>query len=126
MLRRVQSVLLMGAVAAVFFCFGAKVETWIERPASAGIVAAAKMPVKPSAMPVLQSIETVPAPAMAPETSVETGVDPESNLEYYKVKDMPEVEGAGQDVDMIDDPVTADPAPDKEPAAEADAPPPAG
>lgn len=115
MLRRLQPVLLMAAVAVVFFFCGAKVETWFERPASAGTLVAAKLPAGPAI-----AAKTAPAPAVeaagTPAPAVESGVDPETQVEFYQVKDLPEIAGQGQDVDMIDEPAAAN-----EPAAEAEA-----
>ncbi len=112
MLRRLQPVLLMAAVAVVFFFCGAKVETWFERPASARTVAAVKLPQKAAALPV----KAAPAPVAdeAPASVIESGVDPDTKVEFYQVKDLPEIEGQGHDVDMIDEPAAeaeAAPAP---------------
>ena len=62
------------------------------------------------ATPGISPLAGTPAPA------VESGVDPETQVEFYQVKDLPEIAGQGQDVDMIDEPAAAN-----EPAAEAEA-----
>lgn len=67
MLRRVQPVLVLGAVAAVFFFIGDRMEPWFDHPANQLRAEAGAHSAKPAALPVLRSKAVAPAaePAIA-------------------------------------------------------------
>ena len=128
MLRRVPAVVLVGAVAAVFFLAGARMESWLEQPAAAGTLAAAKHAAKATPKAVAQPAPEPAAPATAtahepPAPEVETVIDPDRNIEVYTVRNLPPVDGegqSGQEVDMLDEPAAGEPsaAPAEAPAAD--------
>ena len=115
MARTVQAGALMCAVAAVFFVLGAKFDTWFERPAQAAarsVTAAKPKPHGQAEAAKLAAPVPVAEVSASPESQVETGIDPDSNLEFYRMKNLPAVEGEGrdaQDVDMVDEAPASEP-----------------
>ena len=139
MLRRIQPVLLMSSVAAGFFLTGVMSESWLETPVHADMLshAVASPVTRPVALqPTAPVAEQITPPAAIPEIRnepiIETGIDPETGVEFLTMKDMPVIDGEGQahDVDMVDDPAaneatattSAEPSAKDQPALPADKP----
>ena len=108
-------------------------------PAVASAPATAPAPATSAPPPAMAALPAAPEPAAPPpeaapsaetaKPSAESGKDPESDVEFYEMKNMPEVQGEaeptsprGRDVDMIDEAASKDADPGEAPASDAKTP----
>ena len=130
MSRSMHPGLVLGVLAALSFAAGVALEPLFERPASADIQVPAGKPkaaqTAPASGPAAakEAAMTPPQPGPQitdePQPNTEHGIDPEHQVEFFEMKNMPGEDGQGEtarDVDMIDEPGL--PAPDNQPPADA-------